>query len=181
MSNEAQSFPGVMVSSTFTDLKEHRAVVLEALRKSDLHEVAMENSTAKAMTVIEASLAMVQKASAYICVIGRRYGQTPEDAVRNPKRVSVTELEFDEAQRRKVPVLLFVMGPDHPLKEADFETDAGKREKLVAFRERAKGCGVWAEFNSLEEFVKLVCPAVADLPGRRQRDEAVEKAREFVA
>lgn len=32
----SRSYQGVMISSTFTDLKEHRAVLIEALKKEEL-------------------------------------------------------------------------------------------------------------------------------------------------
>src|SRR5437763_7316036 len=88
-------FYGVMVSSTFTDLEQHRAALIRALSGAQLHHVAMESDTAKAdVDVIDSSLRMVREASAYIAVLGRKYGQTPECPERNPQRLSITELEF---------------------------------------------------------------------------------------
>ncbi len=42
-----RQFPGVMLSSTFTDLKEHRAAMIQAIKGQGLTDVAMENDTAK--------------------------------------------------------------------------------------------------------------------------------------
>src|ERR1019366_3604731 len=79
--------------------------------------------------------------------------------------------------RLRRPVLLFIRGPKHPLCEADVETDAGNREKLNAFRERAKQMKadspvhrVYATFASLEEFSKKAIHAAANL--RRYLDAA---------
>ena len=59
--------PGVMISSTFTDLKEHRAALVDALKGQGLTDRAMENDTAKPVVdVIDSSLQMVRDASAYI-------------------------------------------------------------------------------------------------------------------
>ena len=89
-----------MISSTFTDLKAHRAALIEALHKHNLHANVMEHDDAKVSDdVIDSSLKMVRNSAAYILVIGFKYGQTPEDASRNPAELSVTELEFNEAQR----------------------------------------------------------------------------------
>jgi len=41
---------------------------------------------------------------------------------RNPDGLSITELEFNEAMQLDRPILLFVMGDDHPVKKADVET-----------------------------------------------------------
>src|ERR1039458_7836790 len=162
---------GVMLSSTFTDLKEHRAALIKAIKGQGLTDVAMENDSAKPdVDVIDSSLQMVRDASAYIGVISRKYGQTPLCPARNPNQLSITELEFNEAQRLGRPILLFIMGDKHLLREADVETDPGQKEKLNAFRERAKQMKpdspvhrVYATFDSLEDFTAKAIHAVADL------------------
>ena len=132
-------YHGVMLSSTFRDLKEHRAALIQAVNGQGLTDVAMENDSAKPdVDVIDSSLRMTADASAYIGIISHKYGQTPLCPKRNPSQRSLTELEFDEAQRLGRPILLFIMGDDHTLTIADVEADTDKREKLDAFRERAK-------------------------------------------
>jgi hypothetical protein len=80
-----ESFPprqylGVMLSSTFQDLEQHRAKLMNAISGQGLHPVAMEQDAAlPAGTVIDSSLAKVRDAAAYVGVISRRYGQVPED------------------------------------------------------------------------------------------------------
>src|SRR5205085_352227 len=104
-----------------------------------VHANVMEHDDAKVShDVIDSSLNMVRDSAAYVLLIGSRYGQTPKDAHRNPNDVSITELEFDEAQRLGRPTLLFVMGVDHPVKQSDIETVRKKKKKLTAFCERAK-------------------------------------------
>lgn len=168
---EPRQYPGVMVSSTFADLKEHRAALIKAIKGRGLTEVAMENDSAKPdLDVIDSSLQMVRDGSAYIGVISHNYGQTPECPRRNPDHVSLTELEFNEAQRLGRPILLFIMGENHPVLRADVETDAARRRKLEDFRERAKKMRadssvhrVYATFDSLEEFERKAINAVANL------------------
>ncbi len=171
MTQEPIQYSGVMISSTFNDLKEHRQALIKTLNDHGLMHIAMENSPARAdVDLIESSYRFVRNASAYILVIGRKYGQTPDDAERNPKRVSITELEFAEANRLGRPVLLFLMGKNHRVREADIELNSGKRRKLSAFRERAKKWSaessiqrVYAIFDSLEEFKDEVGRAVPRL------------------
>lgn len=166
-----RQYAGVMVSSTFTDLKDHRSALITAIRAHDFKDVAMENDSAKPdVDVIESSLQMVQKASAYIGVIGRKYGQTPICPIKNPEELSVTELEFNEAQRLGRPILLFIMSEKHSLREADVELDPSKREKLNAFRERAKLIKpesqlhrIYAKFDSLEDFARKATQSVGEL------------------
>ena len=123
---------------------------------------------------------MVQNSSAYCAVIGSRYGQTPECPVRNPDKLSITELEFNEAQRLERPILLFIMGDDHPVRNADRETDI-KSEKLNTFRKNAKPMKpgtqanrVYDTFNSLADFATKATQAVAGL--RRFLDDHAQPA-----
>jgi hypothetical protein len=174
-------YHGVMISSTFEDLKEHRAALIDAIKGQGLTDLAMENDSAKPIDVIDSSLGMVQDAWAYIGVISQKYGQTPPSPDRNPRNLSLTELEFDAAVRLGRPILLFIMGDNHLLRKADIETDAGNREKLNAFRERAKQMGpesavhrVYATFDSLEEFASKAIHSIADLRRLLDQNDALD-------
>jgi hypothetical protein len=170
-SHSPRLYPGVMISSTFTDLKDHRAALIKAVEGQEFKGVVMENDSAKAdVDVIDSSLQMARDASAYIGLISHKYGQTPVSPDRNPEKLSITELEFNEAQRLGRPILLFIMGDNHPVRPGDVETNQAKRRKLKAFRERARKMGpdsqvhrVYATFDSLEEFKEKAIHAVAGL------------------
>ena len=172
-----RQYLGVMVSSTFTDLEQHRTALIKAINGQGLTDVAMENDSAKPdFDVIESSLQVVRDAAAYVGVISHKYGQMPLCRERNPGALSITELEFNEAQRLERPILLFIMGDKHQVFAADVETDAAKRKILNAFRERAKRMKrdspvhrVYAMFDSLEDFTSKAIHAVAGL--RRYLDE----------
>ncbi|MEI6652998.1 MAG: DUF4062 domain-containing protein, partial [Chlorobiaceae bacterium] len=184
MPNDTSTMPryykGVMVSSTFTDLKEHRAALINIINGAGFKAVAMENDSAKSdMDVIDSSLQMVQDSTAYVLLISHKYGQTPVCTNRNPGKLSITELEFNEAERLEIPTLLFIMGDDHVIKKNDIEKDPEKEAKLNAFRERAKKMGpdsevhrVYAEFNSLEEFKEKAAKALSDLRLDFQKTES---------
>ena len=164
------SYQGVMVSSTFNDLIEHRAALIKAISGQELYPVVMENDSAKpGIDVIESSLQMVQKASGYIGVISHRYGAIREDAERNPNRLSLTELEFRDAQRLGRPILLFIMGADHLVSPRDIETDPEKITKLKAFRKYAKlppnssVSRIYTVFNNLTEFKAAAIQSIVEL------------------
>ena len=96
MEEEPKLYRAIMVSSTFTDLETHRKEVIEAILRFGFQPVAMEYSGARSDSdVIDTSLEMVRNSAAYLCVIGHKYGQTPADDDRNPKGLSITELEFN--------------------------------------------------------------------------------------
>lgn len=173
------AFPGVMVSSTFADLAEHRKALIKAIDAHDLKAVVMENDAAKPIGVLENSLEMVRKAAAYIGVISHKYGETPKDAKRNPRNLSLTELEFDEAVAHDRPMLIFIMGPDHPVKLADVESNAARKRKLIAFRKKAMRPNIYKVFNSLDEFTVAAMQSVAKL--RLHLQEKEEAPREEAA
>ncbi len=181
-SHSPRLYHGVMISSTFTDLEHHRAALIQALKGEGLTDLAMENDSAKVVDVIDSSLQMVRDASAYVALISHTYGQTPVCPDRNPQKLSITELEFNEAQRLDRPILLFIMDDNHPVRPGDVESNQAKRRKLNAFRERAKKMGpdlqvhrVYATFDSLEDFAVKAVQAVAGL--RRYLDEVFPTSR----
>lgn len=107
------SFKGVMVSSTFTDLKEHRKALIKAIDGQGLKPIAMEHDSAMpAGDVIDSSIQMVRDSSGYIGVISHKYGQVPESPERNPDHAGNTD-------RFVMPRL--VLGFEH----LDFNADHG--------------------------------------------------------
>lgn len=184
-SDEPKDFKAIMLSSTFNDLKEHRARVIEAIQKLGYAPRVMEFSGAQAEAdVIDTSLAMVRDAFAYVCVISHRYGQILVDPERNPDRLSLTELEFNEAARLGRRILLFIMSDEHPVMQAGIEADPEKLKKLDAFRERAKqvndGSKVnreYATFDDLAQFSTVVDKGIRNLVGYSQ--EAVTTKSEL--
>jgi tetratricopeptide (TPR) repeat protein len=176
-----RAYEGIMVSSTFTDLVEHRRALIEAIEHFDKKPNAMEFSGARSdLDVLDASLTMVRDSAAYVGVISRKYGQVPSSPTRNPDELSITELEFREAMRLNRPIILFIMGSGHSLLERDIEFDDAKRVKLDRFRETAKRmrsedeiARVYEEFESLEDFkiaaTRAVGKLAANLDSRRKK------------
>ncbi len=168
-----RQYQGVMVSSTFKDLKEHREALMAALRREELFAIGMEEYVpVPDDDLISSSLNMVRKGSAYIGLISHRYGQVPECPERNPHEYSICRLEFEEAQARDLPTLVFIMGEDHPVQKADVETDAEKIKKLEAYRRRAQEGRIYVDFNGVDDFTQKAIHAVASL--RRYLEERAE-------
>ncbi|MBK9935685.1 MAG: DUF4062 domain-containing protein [Cytophagaceae bacterium] len=183
LSNLPKLVHQVMVSSTFTDLINHRKVLIELIDRNKFKANVMENDSALPdIDIIESSLNMVRDSSAYIAVISFKYGQIPEDDKRNPDRLSITELEFRKAVQLARPILLFIMGEDHPTTKKDIEPDSEKNKKLEAFKNFAKIKNtdskvhrIYREFNSLEEFKREAGIAVSEL--RSFLDKTPSKAK----
>ena len=145
----------VMLSSTFRDLEPHRQAVLHALVAQGLHPLAQEYDAALPDAgLIEASLAKVDAADAYVMIIGARYGQRPSCPQRNPAGQSLTALEYQRAVSRQLPRCIFIMRPDHPLSLADLEQAVGEgpeaRRLHTALIAAARADRIVAEFSSVD-------------------------------
>jgi Domain of unknown function (DUF4062) len=78
----------IMISSTYIELREHRAAVSRAVLKNEMVPLDMANDAAiPDKDFIAASLAKVNQADAYVGLIGYRYGQTPVSPDRNPDKL----------------------------------------------------------------------------------------------
>ncbi len=126
----------VMISSTFSDLSSQRQVLMSAADRAKLYAEGMEhNDGGVNASVLENSLDMVRRSHAYVLLIGRRYGQRPV-STKNPKNLSITELEFNEAIRLDKAIKLILLSDDYPTGAGD--KNQADIDSLEAFRERAK-------------------------------------------
>ena len=110
--------------------------------------IAMESdATLSDRDVIDASLAKVDEADAYIGLIGYRYGLTPVDHARNPEQLSLSELEF----RRAVARGIFGMHVYHASRAFDFARIAPRgadfKQKLSSFSDLARKSCIYSEFE----------------------------------
>jgi hypothetical protein len=136
----------VMISSTSLDLPAHRAKAIEACERQGLAPIAMEYLPARAADAIRVSLEMVDKADVYVGIFARRYGHIPAG-----QEISITEMEFNRAVERGLPILVFTMHKDHPLTFDMVEADKVAQEKLEALKVRACEGRGRLEFQSAEE------------------------------
>lgn len=169
----------VMVSSTYTDLKDLRQVLLDAALSAGLYPEAMEHDAALvAPDVIESSLGKVERAAGYVLLIGHRYGQRPVSAS-NPEQLSITELEFERAVRCGRPSVVLMLGDDYPLGRKHIDQSQELVTKLEAFRARAKsmdgsGSGVHRVYKVVNNETELREAAITSL--RNLADELHARA-----
>jgi tetratricopeptide (TPR) repeat protein len=170
----------VMVSSTYSDLVEHRKAVIDALVRLGFFPIGMEFDSSKAgKDIIASSMEMVAKSQAYVGIVSHRYGGVPEDAERNPHKLSITELEYREALKSGIPVYMFLMSDEHPVKPAGFEMVAAYRKKLQALKDDARLRSICAEFSSVEELKSLVLQSMFELKEQlTESDREAESAQE---
>jgi tetratricopeptide (TPR) repeat protein len=163
-----------MISSTSVDLPEHRPEVRNACLREGFFPDMMESLPARDADAIRVSLEMVDRADIYIGIFAWRYGHKPEG-----HDISITEMEFNRAVERKIPILVFLIHKDHPLTIDMVETDKDAQKKLAELKERAsKGRGR-REFKSPEDLRAEVIHALSDLKQREQENSGETAAPSF--
>jgi hypothetical protein len=106
----------------------YRDLLVDVAKRLSLYVILSNEGSARSS---------VQEGSAYIGIIGDEYPPIPKGPGLNPERLSLTEIELNEALKWNRPVLLLVReGPvrRNPL----LKPDRKKQEKLDAFRARAR-------------------------------------------
>lgn len=97
----------VYLSSTYTDLKRHRAILGRALRKAGYVAVMMEEYVARDQRMEFACQGDVVECDLYVGIFAWRYGFIPID--NNPERLSVTEMEYAAAGAKPLKRLTFLL------------------------------------------------------------------------
>lgn len=136
----------VFLSSTFRDLESHRAVLKLALESSGYRVFGMELFTANARPPLDTCLAELKQSDIYIGVIGEYYGSCPPGY-----KKSYTQLEYELAMRREMPMFCFLMADDAQVTPAQIERDARKLERLNAFKAHLKKHHTLAFFRDANE------------------------------
>ncbi len=135
----------VFVSSTFSDLKEERDKTLQAILECKAFPTGMELFPSADDEQFDFIKREIDSSDYYILIIAGRYGSTAEDGV------SFTEKEFDYAVAQRKPVLSFLVKHPNKLAFDKCEADEHARQKLDAFREKARGSRLVKFFENPDE------------------------------
>lgn len=146
----------VFVSSTFRDLKEHRAAVREVLHRMKAEVDAMEYFGSLPDTPESACFEEIEACDVLIGIYAWRYGWQPD-----PDGPSITEQEFDRAVQAGKKCLCYVVDPEWPWKLNFVDgDDAGRR--LEAFKAKV-GKLVVSSFSSPDDLAKRVAADLSNL------------------
>jgi hypothetical protein len=74
----------IFVSSSFEDLKDHRASAIRVLRQLGHEVIAMEDMTAGSLAPLAKVLEMVDRSEAYVGIFAWRYGYAPQVGAESP-------------------------------------------------------------------------------------------------
>jgi len=163
-----------MISSTSLDLPEHRQQAIDACLRQSIFPKAMEYLPARDADAIRVSTEMVDKADIYIGIYAWRYGHVPEG-----HDISITEMEFNRAVERGIPILVFIIHKDHPLTIEMVEADKAAQEKLKKLKERASQGRGRLEFKSSVELRSHIIQSLAALLAEEAAGSGEKRAPSF--
>ena len=116
------------VSSTFIDLKDHRAHVINSLRNAGLFVDPMEHWTAESGEPKKFSQDRLEGCDLCILLVAFRRGHVPDGQAR-----SITQLEYDSAVKQGMDILPFLLDENEPWPHKFVELD--KDPELRKWRE----------------------------------------------
>lgn len=131
--------PRAYISATFKDLQQHRQIAHVVLKRFGYDDVAMEYYVAEDERPLDKCLRDVAECDVYVGIFAWRYGFVPETD--NPKKLSITELEYRKAVELKKPRLLFVIDEDAdwPAKFMDIDRTSAARLHEAVRKDRLSG------------------------------------------
>ena len=143
----------VFVSSTYKDLIEERKKVYEVLLSADCIPAGMEAFVATNEEQFNVIKQVIDLCDYYILIIGKRYGSINEKTGQ-----SYTEMEYDYARSKKIPVLVFPIDESVDLPSEKTESEETKKLLLQRFQKRALSdhlAGFWKTKDELASLVGL--------------------------
>jgi len=140
----------VFISSTFSDLKEERAEIIQALLELDCIPAGMELFPATNSEAWELIKGVIDDSDYYCLVLAGRYGSTDSSGM------SFTEKEYDYALSQKKPIMAFVHGDVENLPASKTEKTEQGREKLGNFRKKVEDAHHRKSWTSAKELGGLV-------------------------
>ena len=121
----------VFLSSTYNDLVEHRKAAHDALEQLGLQVDWMEAFGARPVESTKACLDEVEECELFVGIYAYRYGFVPDG-----KGVSITEEEFNHAQKLGKPIFGFIVKDDFPWQPKNIEYD--KKAELDSLLTKVK-------------------------------------------
>ncbi len=169
----------IYVSSSFTDLREHREAVYETLRQMRHDVIAMEDYVASDQRPLAKCLQDVEGSDLYVGIFAWRYGYVPTED--NPLGLSITELEYRRAAQLDKPCLIFLLEkgaawPPPMMDAVTGEGDSGRR--ILALRDELEKRYLRATFTTPDELARKVSVAVQQELVRVQEERIASGIRQ---
>lgn len=146
----------VFVSSTYADLQDERAKVIQTLMEMDCIPAGMELFPAMDEEQFEFIKKIIDDCDYYLLILGARYGSISVD-----DGLSYTEKEYHYAKEKGMKIIALVHGEPDQLPVAKTDRNPDLYEKLVKFRDEAcsnRLVKFWTSAIELPSLVALNLP-----------------------
>ncbi len=167
----------VFVSSTFRDLKEERAAVMEVIMRMNFIPAGMEMFPAMDEKVFKYIQRIIDDSDYFLLIIGGCYGSVDVSGV------SWTEKEYDYALKQHKHILVF----DHEnylnLPGSKIDKDKEKLEKLEAFKQKVANGGIRVidKWSNADKLAMKVSTSLANVQKIHPVKGGWVRAEEFLA
>ena len=135
----------VFVSSTYRDLIDERKEVIHALLELDCIPSGMELFPATDEDAWSLITEVIDGCDYYVLILAGKYGSTNIDGL------GYTEMEFDYAVSKGMPIICFLHENIGELSSSKVESSEVGKQRLTSFREKAQGkhCKYWSSAPDL--------------------------------
>jgi hypothetical protein len=161
----------IFVASTYEELLDYRAAVTRSVLAGGNSPEDMIDWPADDSPALDVSIRKVRASDLIILIVAHGYGNPPPNESK-----SVTELEFDEAVRLRIPVIAFIVNPGHAWPPKYIEIDPRRRRCREAFIARIEETVTRGEFSSPESLELAVTKALAGFRARKVDGKEVQVA-----
>ena len=145
----------VFVCGTYSDLSEERGAVLDAIQKLQLQHDSMEFFGAHPERPIDICLQEVRNSDILVVIVGQKYG-----TLLPGRGISYSEAEYREAQRLKLPCLVYFLDEGKPVASERPEHDLDSLKRLEKWKTDLKEKHAVYRFKNSAD---LALQVVADL------------------
>ena len=115
----------VFVSSTYEDLILYRDEVQRVIVRLEQIVKGMEYFGSSPKKPLEVCLETVRSCKVFVGIIGMRYGSIEEES-----KKSFTQLEYEEAMKNKIPILIYIIDENYPIPSKFVDKD--EKSKLLS-------------------------------------------------
>lgn len=145
----------VFISSTYSDLIEERRKILDILLMADCIPAGMEAFVATDVEQFEVIKKVIDLCDYYVLIIGKRYG-----SVNALTGLSYTEMEYEYAKQKQIPVLVFAIDESVELSDDKLENETDKIVALKQFRQKAMTNRLASVWKTPDELTSALAIAI---------------------
>jgi len=153
----------VFVASTYGDLLDYREAATRAIVTTGNITKDMLYWPAEELPPLEVSLRNLRSSNLVILLTAHRYGTPPQGHDK-----SITELEFDEAVKQRIPVLAFSVDRKYRWSPDQIDTSPEARERLDKFTQSVSACVTRKSFTSPESLEVAITYALTQFMEQRR-------------